>query len=87
MFKSTNKPDPSIVRSNVYIVSVGIKHPTYTMHDFAGFKLEPDPDVGWLRPQWAVNYKCRTTGRIRKFGVIDATPASDDERNNEEVMS
>lgn len=86
MRTSTLKPDRSLVIPRAFIVSAGIKHPTYTTHDFTGFKLEPDPDVGWLRPQWAVNYKCRVSGAVRKYGVIDATGISDDDRANEEPM-
>lgn len=86
MRTSTLKPDRASVQASVFIESAGIKHPTYTTHEFSGFKLEPDPDVGWLRPQWAVQYKCTMTDAIRKFGVIDATPISDDDRANEEQM-
>lgn len=86
MRTSTLKPDRSLVAQRVFIVSEGIKHPTYTMHDFHGFKLEPDPKVGWLHAQWAVNYKCRETSVVRKFGAIDATAISDAERASEEQI-
>lgn len=78
------KPDPASVTKEQFIESAGHKHPTMTMHIFADFKLEHDPDYGWLRPQWAVMYKCKDTGALRKYGVIDATHASDNDRKNEE---
>lgn len=86
MRTSTLKPDRASVQAKVFIESAGIKHPTYTTHHLNGFKLEPDPAVGWLRPQWAVQYKCSASGALRKYGVIDATDISDVERSNEEPM-
>lgn len=83
---STEKPRPEMVQAEQFIASEGIKHPTLTMHTFYGFKLEPDPEFGWVKPQWAVQYRCTITKVIRKYGVIDATPASDIERKNEEYM-
>lgn len=40
-----------------------------TRHTFIDSVVEPDPEFGDLRPQWAHMFKCDVTGAVRKFGV------------------
>lgn len=68
------QPTKPKARRRAYIVSDGVKdRPTYTMHTFAEAVLAPDPDKGWLHPQWDLMYRCDITGVQRKFGCVDAT--------------
>jgi hypothetical protein len=74
-------------RRKAYIVSAGVKdRPTYTMHSFRDAVLAPDPEKGWLHPQWDLMYSCDVTGAQRKFGVIDATDITERNQRTEEVM-
>jgi hypothetical protein len=41
----------------------------FTQHVFVESVVEPDPEFGDLRPQWAHMFKCEVTGAVRKFGV------------------
>ena len=75
-------------RSRHYLVSAGVKdRPTYTMHTFIDAVLGPDPEKGWLHPQWDLMYRCDVTGAQRKFGVIDATDITERDQHAEEGLS
>ena len=75
-------------RRKAFLVSEGIKdRPTYTMHTFVGAKLAPDPEKGWLHPQWDLMYSCDVTKAERKFGVVDATDITERDQKTEEVLS
>ncbi len=76
-------PKPSPARRRALLESAGIPEPTFTLHLYEETILEPDPDLGWLHPQWAQMFKCTKTGAVRKFGVVDATLRSDVNRRAE----
>jgi hypothetical protein len=40
-----------------------------TPHDYAGSRVEPDPDLGMLAPQVAHWFRCTETGAERRWGV------------------
>lgn len=71
---------PTPARKRVLIPSTGYPQDPYenlTWHVFDRAEREPDPEFGDLKPQYALIFKCEETGAERKYGVQDATPATD----------
>ena len=86
--ESMQPTKPAAPTPLVFIVSEGLKdRPTYTMHKFVDSVLVPDPDKGWLHPQWDVMYRCTVTNVQRKFGCVDATSITEDEQKLESGLA